>query len=134
MCAHGSLTAEEEWQGPQGRTQTMLELGEYGSVSNNQENVDGENEVNQNTTENDPRRAGVVVGALVDAVVFPPPRYQLKESDSDLGVGVGASHESPHGPGQRTESSTRRAVHGGSLDIVQMGRCALQLGPLPSDG
>lgn len=134
MCAHGSLTAEEERKGLQDRTQTMLELGEYGSVSNNQENVDGENEGNQNMTENDPRRVGVVVGALADAVVFPHPRSQLKESDNDLDVGADASHESPHGPGQRSESSTRRAVLGGSLDMVQMGRCVLQSGPSLLDG
>lgn len=124
MCVHVSLLAEEEWKGLLDRT---LELGEHGSVNNN----DGEGTQNMNDLET--HRVGVV-GVLVDdalALVFPP-RCRLKDSDSDLGVRVGASHENPHGPAQITEESLNRHADLCGY-MARMGQCVLRSGSFLSD-
>lgn len=86
-------------------------------------------------TENDPPHVGVGVALVGDLAVFPPPRCQSKGTDRGLGVGVVAfhDHDPPHGPAQRTESSTSSNL-GGSPDMAQMGRCELQSGPYPLEG
>ena len=131
MCVYESLRAAGEWKGLHDRTQKLLELDEYDSVNN----VDGENEGNQNTMENDFETrhhvdVGALVGALVDALVFPQPQCQLRGSWIEVGDGVGASHETQGA--RRTESSSQSTV---VLGRPLMRRCGvLQPGSVQPEG